>query len=94
MPGDVELADWHGVVLEALDQPGEPVRERDAAGVNTDQAEAARASVAFEDLVSDASEGTPDVGLVENAARPTRGLLDGRRKSAALTLESTRLPTA
>ena len=50
---------------ELLDQPAQAVRERDAAGMDADQCDAAEIGVALDDLVSDPLKGAPERVCVE-----------------------------
>ena len=54
--GDVDGAERGRVAGALLDQPGEPVRERDAAGLDADEGELVELRVALDDLVRDARQ--------------------------------------
>ena len=54
--GDVDGAELDLLPAPLLDQRGEPLGDRDAAGVDADQREPAEVVVALDDLVRDARE--------------------------------------
>ena len=58
--GDVDGAERDLLPAPLLDQRGEPLRERDAAGVDADEREPAEVVVALDDLVRDPRERAPE----------------------------------
>jgi len=70
--GDVELAERDLDVRALLDQPPQPLRERDAARVDADERNVVELRVLLDDLVRDAGERPPERLVVEQN-RPRRG---------------------
>ncbi len=54
---DVERAGRHAVAVDLVQRPGEPARQRHAAGADADQRELVEPAVALEDFVGDAGQG-------------------------------------
>ncbi len=65
MEGDVDRSERDLLPGELLDQPPEPLRERDTSRVDADEGDAAEVGVALDDLVRDADEGAPERLAVE-----------------------------
>jgi hypothetical protein len=68
--GDVDGAVGDLDTAELLDQAAQPLRERDAAGVDADQRDPVEVRVALDDLVRDPGEGPrKSLGVQEDSAR-------------------------
>jgi len=71
--GDVELAEGNLRARELGDSPAQPLRERNAAGVDADERDLGEVGVALDDLVRDPRQRLGDRLDIENG-RSCRGL--------------------
>ena len=63
---DVEAAPRHRRTLDLLENPCKPFGQRDSAGLDPEQDNVVRTSIAFQDLVCDPPNGSLDVAGVHH----------------------------